>query len=230
MTRMLDILEQFLNLHGYTYVRLDGSVKVEARQKMVDRFNLSPKLFCFISSTRCGGIGINLTGADCVIFFDTDWNPAMDKQAQDRSHRIGQTKTVHIYRLISVNTVEENIFKKSLQKRELGSLIIAGEAFDSNFQRFNMKDMLSGGDLMPKFKPKNLMEDENIVFHHQNQKSIVQPENEDQDQDLLRQKELEAYRQKFEEAMIRIEDEEDVEAYKDQKAELDDEFNELEAD
>lgn len=114
MTRMLDILEQFLNLHGYTYVRLDGSVKVEARQKMVDRFNLSPKLFCFISSTRCGGIGINLTGADCVIFFDTDWNPAMDKQAQDRSHRIGQTKTVHIYRLISVNTVEENIFKKSL--------------------------------------------------------------------------------------------------------------------
>ena len=93
-------LEAFLNLHGYTYVRLDGSVRVEARQKMVDRFNLDPKIFCFISSTRCGGIGINLTGADCVIFYDTDWNPAMDKQAQDRSHRIGQTKTVHIYRLI----------------------------------------------------------------------------------------------------------------------------------
>ena len=81
---------------------------------MVDRFNLDPKIFCFISSTRCGGIGINLTGADCVIFYDTDWNPAMDKQAQDRSHRIGQTKTVHIYRLISINTIEENIFKKSL--------------------------------------------------------------------------------------------------------------------
>ena len=111
---MLDVLEAFLNLHGYTYVRLDGSVRVEARQKMVDRFNLDPKIFCFISSTRCGGIGINLTGADCVIFYDTDWNPAMDKQAQDRSHRIGQTKTVHIYRLISINTIEENIFKKSL--------------------------------------------------------------------------------------------------------------------
>ena len=81
MTRMLDVLENFLNLHGYSYVRLDGSVKVEARQKMVDKFNMSPKLFCFISSTRCGGIGINLTGADCVIFYDTDWNPAMDKQA-----------------------------------------------------------------------------------------------------------------------------------------------------
>ena len=81
MTRILDVLESFLNLHGYTYVRLDGSVKVEMRQRLVDRFNLNKKIFCFISSTRCGGIGINLTGADCVIFYDTDWNPAMDKQA-----------------------------------------------------------------------------------------------------------------------------------------------------
>ena len=191
MTRMLDILEQFLNLHGYTYVRLDGSVKVEARQKMVDRFNLSPKLFCFISSTRCGGIGINLTGADCVIFFDTDWNPAMDKQAQDRSHRIGQTKTVHIYRLISVNTVEENIFKKSLQKRELGGLIIAGEAFDSEyFQRVNMKDILNNKELIPKLKKKDIMQEENIIFHHQNAYSLTDGNEDDQQ----RQRDLEAYR------------------------------------
>ena len=114
MTKMLDIFEQFLNLHGYIYVRLDGLVKTENRQKLVDRFNYNKKIFCFISSTRCGGVGINLTGADCVILYDTDWNPAMDKQAQDRCHRIGQTKTVHIYRLISKNTIEENIFKKSL--------------------------------------------------------------------------------------------------------------------
>lgn len=64
MTKMLNLLEQFLNLHGYTYIRLDGSVKVEMRQKLVDMFNLNKKIFCFISSTRCGGIGINLTGAD----------------------------------------------------------------------------------------------------------------------------------------------------------------------
>ena len=88
-----------------------------------------------------------------------------------------------------------------------------------------MKDMLQK-DLLPKFKPKNLMQDENIVFHHQNQTTLISQE----DDDLQRQKELEAYRQKFEEAMIRIEDEEDVEAYKDQKAELDDEFKELEGD
>lgn len=79
MTRMLDIFEKFLNIHGHSYVRLDGSTKVETRQKVVDRFNFDEKIFCFISSTRSGGLGINLTGADTVIFYDTDWNPAMDK-------------------------------------------------------------------------------------------------------------------------------------------------------
>ena len=79
---MLDILEVFLNLHAHTYVRLDGSTGVDKRQKLMDRFNSDPKLFCFILSTRSGGLGINLTGADVVIFYDSDWNPAMDAQAQ----------------------------------------------------------------------------------------------------------------------------------------------------
>lgn len=78
MSKMLDILEAFLNLHGHTYVRLDGSTTVDRRQKLMDRFNNDPKLFCFILSTRSGGFGINLTGADSVIFYDSDWNPAMD--------------------------------------------------------------------------------------------------------------------------------------------------------
>lgn len=72
MTKMLDILEKFLNLHGYTYVRLDGNTKVEMRQRVIDIFNLDSRVFCFISSTRSGGLGINLTGADTVIFYDTD--------------------------------------------------------------------------------------------------------------------------------------------------------------
>jgi len=84
------------------------------RQTIVDRFNKNEKIFCFISSTRSGGIGLNLTAADSIVFIDTDWNPAMDKQAQDRCHRIGQTRTVHIYRLITLSTIEENIFKKSI--------------------------------------------------------------------------------------------------------------------
>lgn len=78
MSKMLDILETFLNLNGHTYQRLDGSTGVERRQRLMDRFNNDDKVFCFILSTRSGGLGINLTGADTVIFYDSDWNPAMD--------------------------------------------------------------------------------------------------------------------------------------------------------
>mmetsp|Transcript_27434 Transcript_27434/g.26503 ORF Transcript_27434/g.26503 Transcript_27434/m.26503 type:complete len:195 (+) Transcript_27434:233-817(+) len=174
MTRILDILENFLNLHGYTYVRLDGSVKVEMRQRLVDKFNLNKKIFCFISSTRCGGIGINLTGADCVIFYDTDWNPAMDKQAQDRCHRIGsKAKTINIYRLISTNTIEENIFKKSLQKRELGGLIIEGNFDMDFFKKVSLKDIIGDENF---FRPKkmDIMKEENIIFHlNTDQSNIV---------------------------------------------------------
>lgn len=98
MSRMLDIFEQFLNYHGHTYLRLDGATKIEQRQSLMERFNADSKIFCFILSTRSGGVGVNLTGADTVIFYDSDWNPTMDAQAQDRCHRIGQTRDVHIYR------------------------------------------------------------------------------------------------------------------------------------
>lgn len=76
---MLDIFENVLNLFHFTYVRLDGTTHIEHRQMVIERFNNDPKIFCFISSTRSGGIGINLTGANAVIFYDTDWNPAMDR-------------------------------------------------------------------------------------------------------------------------------------------------------
>lgn len=82
MSKMLDILEAFLNLNGHTYVRLDGATSVDQRQRLMDRFNNDEKIFVFILSTRSGGLGINLTGADTVVFYDSDWNPAMDAQAQ----------------------------------------------------------------------------------------------------------------------------------------------------
>ncbi len=129
MTRMLDILENFLNYHGYKYLRLDGSTSIEQRQVLMERFNNDKKIFVFILSTRSGGIGVNLTGADTVIFYDSDWNPTMDAQAQDRCHRIGQTRDVHIYRLISERTVEENILKKANQKRLLADMTIEGGCF-----------------------------------------------------------------------------------------------------
>uniref|UniRef100_A0A8C4X078 Helicase C-terminal domain-containing protein n=1 Tax=Eptatretus burgeri TaxID=7764 RepID=A0A8C4X078_EPTBU len=133
MTRMLDILEQFLNFHGYIYLRLDGTTRVEQRQALMDLFNADPRIFCFILSTRSGGVGVNLTGADTVVFYDSDWNPTMDAQAQDRCHRIGQTRDVHIYRLIGERTVEENILKKANQKRMLGDVAIEGGNFTTAY-------------------------------------------------------------------------------------------------
>uniref|UniRef100_A0A0D9YWP2 DNA helicase n=1 Tax=Oryza glumipatula TaxID=40148 RepID=A0A0D9YWP2_9ORYZ len=145
MTKMLDILEEFINLYGYTYLRLDGSTQPEERQTLMQRFNTNPKFFLFILSTRSGGVGINLVGADTVIFYDSDWNPAMDQQAQDRCHRIGQTREVHIYRLISESTIEENILKKANQKRALDDLVIQRGSYNTEFfKKLDPMEFFSG--------------------------------------------------------------------------------------
>ncbi|BBN17604.1 helicase SRCAP/SWR1 [Marchantia polymorpha subsp. ruderalis] len=145
MTRMLDVLESFINLYGYTYMRLDGSTKPEQRQILMQRFNTNPKIFLFILSTRSGGVGINLVGADTVIFYDSDWNPAMDQQAQDRCHRIGQTREVHIYRLVSESTIEENILKKANQKRLLDDLVIQSGSYNTEFfKKLDPMELFSG--------------------------------------------------------------------------------------
>eukprot|EP00924_Labyrinthula_sp_SR-Ha-C_P012648 augustus_masked-scaffold_10-processed-gene-13.51-mRNA-1 protein AED:0.18 eAED:0.19 QI:0/-1/0/1/-1/1/1/0/1786 len=142
MTKMLDILEIFLTQNGFVYCRLDGSTPIRKRQALMHKFNNDPNLFVFILSTRSGGLGINLTGANNVVFFDSDWNPTVDLQAQDRAHRIGQTREVHIFRLISTKTIEENIFLKQKQKRQLSFVsvdfkkmrdeLIHGKGIESN--------------------------------------------------------------------------------------------------
>ncbi|KPA81600.1 putative Helicase [Leptomonas pyrrhocoris] len=126
---MLNILERFLALIGVAYLRLDGSTKAEVRQQLVDRFNADARVTCMILSTRSGGVGLNLTGADTVIFYDSDWNPTMDLQAQDRCHRIGQTRPVTIYRLISEHTVEESILRKARERKKLNNVVIRGGQF-----------------------------------------------------------------------------------------------------
>lgn len=143
MTKMLDVLEQFLNIHGHRYLRLDGTTKVEQRQILTDRFNNDNRILAFILSSRSGGLGINLTGADTVIFYDLDWNPAMDKQCQDRCHRIGQTRDVHIYRFVSEYTIESNILRKANQKRMLDDVVIQeGEFTTDYFTKLDVRDMI----------------------------------------------------------------------------------------
>ncbi|GAD99644.1 SNF2 family helicase/ATPase (Swr1), putative [Paecilomyces variotii No. 5] len=148
MTKMLDILEQFLNIHGHRYLRLDGTTKVEQRQMLTERFNSDNRILAFILSTRSGGLGINLTGADTVIFYDLDWNPAMDKQCQDRCHRIGQTRDVHIYRFVSEYTIESNILRKANQKRMLDDVVIQeGEFTTDYFTKIDPREMI-GDDML----------------------------------------------------------------------------------
>jgi len=131
MTRMLDILGDYLNYREKKFSRLDGSMHFEDRQRNIDRFNEHPEYNIFLLSTRAGGLGINLTSADTVIIYDSDWNPQQDLQAQDRAHRIGQTKPVMVYRLVTANTIDEKIVERAAAKRKLEKMVIHRNKFKS---------------------------------------------------------------------------------------------------
>ncbi|XP_021724191.1 DNA helicase INO80-like [Chenopodium quinoa] len=126
MTKMLNILEDYMNYRKYKYLRLDGSSTIMDRRDMVQDFQLRNDIFVFLLSTRAGGLGINLTAADTVIFYEIDWNPTLDLQAMDRAHRLGQTKDVTVYRLICKETVEEKILQRAGQKSTVQQLVMTG--------------------------------------------------------------------------------------------------------
>ncbi|XP_050554685.1 chromodomain-helicase-DNA-binding protein 1 isoform X2 [Spodoptera frugiperda] len=125
MVRMLDILAEYLQRRHFPFQRLDGSIKGEIRKQALDHFNAEGSTdFCFLLSTRAGGLGINLATADTVIIFDSDWNPQNDLQAQARAHRIGQKNQVNIYRLVTARSVEEDIVERAKRKMVLDHLVI----------------------------------------------------------------------------------------------------------
>uniref|UniRef100_A0A8D2LII2 Chromodomain helicase DNA binding protein 1 n=1 Tax=Varanus komodoensis TaxID=61221 RepID=A0A8D2LII2_VARKO len=125
MVRMLDILAEYLKYRQFPFQRLDGSIKGELRKQALDHFNAEgSEDFCFLLSTRAGGLGINLASADTVVIFDSDWNPQNDLQAQARAHRIGQKKQVNIYRLVTKGSVEEEILERAKKKMVLDHLVI----------------------------------------------------------------------------------------------------------
>ncbi|XP_060804786.1 chromodomain-helicase-DNA-binding protein 1 isoform X2 [Amyelois transitella] len=125
MVRMLDILAEYLQRRHFPFQRLDGSIKGEIRKQALDHFNAEGSQdFCFLLSTRAGGLGINLATADTVIIFDSDWNPQNDLQAQARAHRIGQKNQVNIYRLVTARSVEEDIVERAKRKMVLDHLVI----------------------------------------------------------------------------------------------------------
>jgi superfamily II DNA or RNA helicase len=126
-TRMLDILQLFLISKAISYSRLDGNTKVEERLDLVNAFNRSDSnVSVFLISTRAGGVGLNLPSATNVVIFDPSWNPAHDCQAQDRAYRIGQTKNVQVYRLITLGTIEEMIYVRQIYKQQLSDTTLKG--------------------------------------------------------------------------------------------------------
>ncbi|XP_008538432.1 chromodomain-helicase-DNA-binding protein 1-like isoform X1 [Equus przewalskii] len=134
MTQMLDILQDYMDYRGYSYERVDGSVRGEERHLAIKNFGQKP-IFIFLLSTRAGGVGMNLTAADTVIFVDSDFNPQNDLQAAARAHRIGQNKSVKVIRLIGRDTVEEIVCRKAASKLQLTNTIIEGGHFTLGAQK-----------------------------------------------------------------------------------------------
>ncbi|KAI4177767.1 MAG: hypothetical protein LQ343_000231 [Gyalolechia ehrenbergii] len=132
MTQIMNIMEDFLRLRGMQYLRLDGGTKSDDRSELLAQFNApNSPYFCFLLSTRAGGLGLNLQTADTVIIYDSDWNPHQDLQAQDRAHRIGQKNEVRILRLISSNSVEEKILERANYKLDMDGKVIQAGKFDN---------------------------------------------------------------------------------------------------
>lgn len=140
MVRMMDLIEEYLTFRNYQYLRLDGQTSITDRNAMVLEFQTNPDVFIFLLSTRAGGLGINLTAADTVIFYDSDWNPTVDQQAMDRCHRLGQTKQVTVYRLITEGTIEERIVKRAKQKDHVQKVVISGGGFQQSVE-FKARDI-----------------------------------------------------------------------------------------
>lgn len=137
-TTQLDILEDYAReLRGWNICRLDGSVSQEARREQIKLFNNDADYKLFLLSTRAGGQGINLASADTVILFDSDFNPQQDLQAQDRAHRIGQTRPVIVYRLATKDTVEETLLMSADAKRRLEKLVIKKGGFKTMGQKMD---------------------------------------------------------------------------------------------
>merc|ERR1712125_198828 len=151
MTAVLNIMEDYLHYRNWKYCRIDGSTHVDDRQRQMDDFNSdSSDLFVFLLSTRAGGLGTNLIAADTCIIFDSDWNPHQDSQAMDRCHRIGQTRPVAVYRLLTANSVDIEMMEKQISKKKLERMAIVGGYFRKaglrsrgNFDHQTLKSLLS---------------------------------------------------------------------------------------
>lgn len=140
---MLDVLEDFIKEQNYTYRRMDGSTSAASRSRLVNEFNNNDSIFIFLLTTKVGGLGLNLIGANKVIIFDPDWNPTNDLQARERSWRIGQTKNVTIFRLLTAGTIEEKIYHRQIFKQFLSNRVLKDPKQKRFFKTNDLHELFS---------------------------------------------------------------------------------------
>ncbi|KAL7700393.1 SNF2 family helicase-like protein [Lotmaria passim] len=162
---MLDIIENMCEQQGYTYIRMDGATNGHHRQELMDRFNEDENIFVALLTTRVGGIGVNLIGADRVVIFDPDWNPTTDVQARERAWRIGQRREVCVYRLITSGSVEEAILRRQLAKMYVTDKVLN----DPELQRFfHVQDSFMENFLLgAEYEPRVPMDKKYLLTAHQ---------------------------------------------------------------
>ncbi|KAJ2632837.1 DNA repair protein rhp26 [Coemansia sp. RSA 1290] len=142
--QMLDILERMVSeMPNLEYRRMDGMTPIQRRAPLVDEFNTSKSIFVFLLTTKVGGLGINLTGADRVILFSPDWNPSSDMQARERAWRLGQSRNVAVYRLMTAGTIEEKIYNRQIYKQFLSNKILEDPTQKRVFQSHSLSDLFS---------------------------------------------------------------------------------------
>jgi len=163
---MLDILEKFIkSLPGMRYRRMDGNTPIPMRQTMVDEFNTNPDLHVFLLTTKVGGLGVNLTGADRVIIYDPDWNPSTDLQARERAWRLGQKREVSIYRLMTAGTIEEKIYHRQIFKQFLTNKILRDPKQRQTFQMSDLHDLFTlGGENEGPTETSSIFKDAEIKY------------------------------------------------------------------
>ena len=162
---MLDILERYVrSIKGIKYRRMDGNTPIQLRQSLVDEFNNDPNLHVFLLTTKVGGLGINLTGADRVIIYDPDWNPSTDLQARERAWRLGQKREVTIYRLMTAGTIEEKIYHRQIFKQFLTNKILKDPKQRQTFHLSDLHDLFSLGNDDAPTETSTLFQDAQVKY------------------------------------------------------------------
>lgn len=142
-TKMLNIIQHFVMAQGWKFLRLDGKTSVASRQKLVDQFNSDTSYFGMLCTTRTGGVGLNLTGANKLVLYDVDWNPQTDAQARERAWRFGQEKQVTVYRLCTAGTIEEKMYQRQIFKTALTNKVLHDPRQKRLFSQKDLHDLLT---------------------------------------------------------------------------------------